>query len=104
MSCVLEAQRTINPHKLRVMPVAAAFSRSSLTAFAAHAQQITRRSRSSKRLFAPHKPQQKTYLSTMSESFLKGVELVNAKGDTCAGEDVARGKLLALYFAVRSSL
>lgn len=40
----------------------------------------------------------------MSESFLKGVELVNTKGDTCAGEDVARGKLLALYFAVRPSI
>ncbi|TYZ63906.1 hypothetical protein PybrP1_012153 [[Pythium] brassicae (nom. inval.)] len=35
----------------------------------------------------------------MSDSFLKGVQLVNAAGDVCVGEDVARGKVLALYFA-----
>lgn len=39
--------------------------------------------------------------SRMSEHLLKGVQLVNAKGETKDGEDAVRGKVFALYFAVR---
>ncbi|KAF1319968.1 Nucleoredoxin protein 2, partial [Globisporangium splendens] len=35
----------------------------------------------------------------MSESLFKGVELVNAKGETIQGDVAVRGKNVALYFA-----
>lgn len=39
--------------------------------------------------------------SRMSAHLLKGVQLVNAKGETKDGEEVVQGKVFALYFAVR---
>uniref|UniRef100_K3WAL0 Thioredoxin domain-containing protein n=1 Tax=Globisporangium ultimum (strain ATCC 200006 / CBS 805.95 / DAOM BR144) TaxID=431595 RepID=K3WAL0_GLOUD len=35
----------------------------------------------------------------MSESVLKGVELINAKGETVQGDDVTKSGALAFYFA-----
>lgn len=37
----------------------------------------------------------------MSEHLLKGVQLVNAKGETKDGEEVVQDKAFALYFGVR---
>jgi hypothetical protein len=38
------------------------------------------------------------------DSFLKGVELINAKGDTIQGDVAVRDKVVALFFSVRATI